>query len=207
MLNNEKNIIDNIRLYGNAKGIYKPFDGSICYPLHTLDFARTGFLKIAPTLSARDYKDPKIVIKIVGGQMSEENIRIKQATKKGFIECKIGGVADFSYPDSKTRRGRVQKNGDISPTLTTGDTNIYLIEDALTFRKLTPKEYWRLMGFTDEEFSKAEEINNNTQLYKQAGNSIVVNVLVEIFKEMFKSLDGDIKPSESYKQMNIFDYL
>lgn len=207
MLNNEKNIIENIRLFGNAKGIYKPFDGSISYPLHTLDFARTGFLNIAPTLSARDYKDPKIVIKIVGGQMSEENIRIKQATKKGFIECKIGGVADFSYPESKTRRGRVQENGNVAPTLTTGDSNIYLIQDAITFRKLTPKEYWRLMGFTDQEFSLAEKINNNTQLYKQAGNSIVVNVLMEIFKEMFKSLDGEIKPPCTYKQMSLFDYL
>ena len=52
-------------------------------------------------------------------------------------------------------------------------------------RKLTPKECWRLMGFEDEDFNKAAEINSNTQLYKQAGNSIVVNVLVEIFKQLF----------------------
>ena len=139
--------------------------------------------------------------------MDKENIKIKQATKKGYIECKIGGVADFSYPESKTRRGRVQQNGNVAPTLTTGDTNIYLIEDSITFRKLTPKEYWRLMGFTVEEFNKAEKINNNTQLYKQAGNSIVVNVLVEIFKQMLISLNGEIKPPEIYKQMDIFDYL
>jgi DNA (cytosine-5)-methyltransferase 1 len=52
-------------------------------------------------------------------------------------------------------------------------------------RKLTPKECWRLMGFTDEDFCKAEKVNSNTQLYKQAGNSIVVEVLEGIFKQMF----------------------
>jgi DNA (cytosine-5)-methyltransferase 1 len=52
-------------------------------------------------------------------------------------------------------------------------------------RKLTPKECWRLMGFSDEDFEKAAKMNSNTQLYKQAGNSIVVNVLEEIFKNLF----------------------
>lgn len=51
-------------------------------------------------------------------------------------------------------------------------------------RKLTPKEIWRLMGFSDEDFYKAEEVNSNTQLYKQAGNSIVKNVLMAIFGQM-----------------------
>ena len=51
-------------------------------------------------------------------------------------------------------------------------------------RKLTPKECWRLMGFTDEDYEKAREVNSESQLYKQAGNSIVVNVLEAIFKEM-----------------------
>lgn len=54
----------------------------------------------------------------------------------------------------------------------------------LRIRKLTPKECWRLMGFDDKDFDKAEKVNTNSQLYKQAGNSIVVNVLMAIFKEM-----------------------
>jgi site-specific DNA-cytosine methylase len=62
-------------------------------------------------------------------------------------------------------------------------TGLYLHDYRI--RKLTPKEFWRLMGFTDEDFHKAEKVNSNTQLYKQAGNSIVVNVLEEIFKQMF----------------------
>ena len=54
--------------------------------------------------------------------------------------------------------------------------------DKLRIRKLTPKECWRLMGFDDEDIDKASEVNSNTQLYKQAGNSIVVPVLEEIIK-------------------------
>lgn len=59
----------------------------------------------------------------------------------------------------------------------------------MRIRKLTPRETWRLMGFDDEDFEKAEKVNSNTQLYKQAGNSIVVNVLVEIFKNLL--LEGE----------------
>lgn len=58
-------------------------------------------------------------------------------------------------------------------------------EQSLRIRKLTPKECWRLMGFDDEDFNKAEKVCSNSQLYKQAGNSIVVNVLMAIFKELF----------------------
>ena len=56
----------------------------------------------------------------------------------------------------------------------------------LRIRKLTPKECWRLMGFDDEDFEKAKKVNSNTQLYKQAGNSIVVNVLEKIFKKLLE---------------------
>ena len=59
------------------------------------------------------------------------------------------------------------------------------VEPSLRIRKLTPKECWRLMGFDDDDFAKAEKVNSNSQLYKQAGNSIVVNVLMAIFKELF----------------------
>lgn len=58
-------------------------------------------------------------------------------------------------------------------------------------RKLTPREYWRLMGFTDEDFDKASAVNSNTQLYKQAGNSIVVNVLESILKNLLVSDENE----------------
>ncbi len=57
-------------------------------------------------------------------------------------------------------------------------------EEKFRIRKLTPKECWRLMGFDDADFEKAAQINSNSQLYKQAGNSIVVDVLVHIFAQM-----------------------
>lgn len=77
-------------------------------------------------------------------------------------------------------------NKNISQCLTEPNHNNQAIYDGLRIRKLTPKECWRLMGFNDEEFSKAEKVNSNAQLYKQAGNSIVVNVLESIFKNLFK---------------------
>lgn len=62
-------------------------------------------------------------------------------------------------------------------------------ENGLRLRKLTPKECWRLMGFDDDCFERAASVNSNTQLYKQAGNSIVVNVLCEIVKRLAVSVD------------------
>lgn len=53
-------------------------------------------------------------------------------------------------------------------------------------RKLTPKECWRLQGFTDEQFNKAAAVNSNSQLYKQAGNAVTVNVVEEIGKHIMK---------------------
>lgn len=58
-------VIDSIKKYGNKNSCYKPFDNAVCYPLHTQDFVRTGFMDIAPTLSARDYKDPKCVLEVL----------------------------------------------------------------------------------------------------------------------------------------------
>lgn len=72
----------------------------------------------------------------------------------------------------------------ISPTHTAGHGNTPKILCGLRIRKLTPKECWRLMGFDDEDFEKAEAVNSNTQLYKQAGNSIVVNVLEMLLKNV-----------------------
>ena len=69
-----------------------------------------------------------------------------------------------------------------------GNTEPHIrLDDIPSFRvrKLTPKECWRLMGIKDENFEKAQEVCSNTQLYKQAGNAIVVDVLVAIFDKLF----------------------
>lgn len=101
-----------------------------------------------------------------------------------------GGVADLSFPTSKTRRGRVQAGGTVCPTIMSSNQELYKLErkemESYRIRRLTPLECWRLMGFSDEDFraAEADEINSDTQLYAQAGNSIVVNVLEAIFGEM-----------------------
>ena len=112
-----------------------------------------------------------------------DRIRIKQATKQGYIECVAGGVADLSIPTSTTRRGRVQDEGRTCPTIMTSN-EIVRVENKYRIRKLTPRECWRLMGFSDEDFNKAKKVNSDSKLYKQAGNSIVVNVLEVVFKQM-----------------------
>lgn len=114
---------------------------------------------------------------------------VKQATEKGYIECINNGVVDLSYLTSKFRRGRVQKGGKVSPTITTttGVCKVmlddYLYKDFGVF-KLSPRECLRLMGVRDADIDKMMEINSATQCYKQAGNSIAVPVLMAIFSQL-----------------------
>jgi DNA (cytosine-5)-methyltransferase 1 len=75
------------------------------------------------------------------------------------------------------------KISDVCPTQRANRSGLKCIEKDLRIRKLTPKECWRLMGFDDEDFEKARKVNSDAQLYKQAGNSIVVKVLERIFEE------------------------
>lgn len=109
-------------------------------------------------------------------------------------------MADLSFPTSKTRRGRVQGDGEICPTLMANNQDLFKLEadevKKYRIRKLTPRECWRLMGFSDEDFEKAEAVNSNTQLYAQAGNSIVVNVLEAIFGQMIDPVVAGHKPEE-----------
>lgn len=134
--------------------------------------------KTASTITSRYYKG-------IGAHKDNMCIEIKQATKEGAIKCKVGGCYDASYPDSKTRRGRVQDNGDTVPTLTASSSeNINYVETVYRIRKLTPKECFRLMGYTDRDFEQAAKVNSNSQLYKQSGNAIVKQVLEAIFLQM-----------------------
>ena len=158
-------------------------------------------------------------------------VAIKTANSKGYDMAGDGDGIDLSYPDSKTRRGRVghgvaktlptsdsqgvllrskdkrlkklventdfiegevlnldlynQKvNSEISQTLTDPCHNSQRVFDGFRIRKLTPKECYRLMGFDDASFERASKVISNTQLYKTAGNSIVVPVLEAILKEL-----------------------
>lgn len=120
---------------------------------------------IAPTIRAYQ-----------GGGL-EPKIRVKEATKQGYQEAEIGDSVNLSHPNSKTRRGRVGKQ--IANTFLTGESQ-GVVEPDFRIRKLTPRECWRLQGFPDWAFDKAQEVNSNSQLYKQAGNSVTVNVISAI---------------------------
>lgn len=113
----------------------------------------------------------------------EPSLTIKNGTKKGYLEAKSGDGIDLINATCNNRRGRVQH--DLSQTLTCGD-NRGVVTNDLRIRKLTPLEYWRLMGIEDEDFYKAKKVNSDSQLYKQAGNAIVVDVLAAIFMQLFR---------------------
>ena len=127
-----------------------------------------GEHEIAPALTRSSYQENNF-------------LKIKEATKKGFSEADVGDSVNLSHPWSKTRRGRVGKG--IANTLLTGESQGVVGSD-FRIRKLTPRECWRLQGFPDWAFDKAQEVNSNSQLYKQAGNSVTVNVIAAIAKEL-----------------------
>lgn len=127
-------------------------------------------------------------------------LKIKNNTKQGYLEAQAG---DGVYTNTSTKRGTVQKG--MIQTLTTFQDKGVVLPD-LRIRKLTPKECWRLMGFDDEDFIKAKKVCSDTQLYKQAGNSIVVNVLEGIIYNLFN--DINIKEENIIEgQTNIFDFI
>ena len=107
-----------------------------------------------------------------------ENVPIIKEEPK--IEV-IGNYSPSNYDASRI----VDSNG-LAPTVKENHGTVTATIENYIIRKLTPKECWRLMGFDDEDFEKASKVNSNTQLYKQAGNSIVVNVLEKILNNLIK---------------------
>ena len=127
-----------------------------------------------------------VVVKSVYSDLEEqlftEDGNIKRYIDSDIVdEFKEGQMATTSFPNGY---GHGPRTHDESICLNCIDKPS--VKQNLRIRKLTPKECWRLMGFDDEDFEKASKVNSNTQLYKQAGNSIVVNVLEAIFKELIK---------------------
>ena len=137
--------------------------------------------KNAPTLNATMYKDPiKVLIPI-----SEPIIVASRCRNPENPSDRRSGIPTKQRLEPNSRG--------IANTITTVQKDNYVLEPLITetavvdnyrIRKLTPRECWRLMGFTDEQFDKAAEVCSNTQLYKQAGNSIVVNVLEAIIDNL-----------------------
>ena len=108
------------------------------------------------------------------------SIKIKSEVNETNEIDIIGNYSKSNYQATSI----INKNG-ITPTVRENHGQVTAINENLRIRKLTPKECWRLMGFDDIDFDKAAKVNSNTQLYKQAGNSIVVNVLQAILNQLF----------------------
>lgn len=125
---------------------------------------------LMPALKATDYKGP---LKILIHKRTHKIVQIGNTnTSKSF-----GG---------NPTAGRTYSPGGLAPTLNTGGGGgriPQIVTDDLTIRKLTPKECWRLQGFSDEQFDKARAAGlSDTQLYKQAGNAVSVPVVYDIAK-------------------------
>ena len=126
-------------------------------------------------------------------------IEVKEATKQGYTECRVGiDSVNFSMPNSKIRRGRVGQ--EIANTLDTScnqgifvqvseELTVYAVwyekyQCYIAIRKLTPKECFRLQGWSDNYFEKAQFVNSDSQLYKQAGNGVTVTVIEAMARKM-----------------------
>ena len=98
----------------------------------------------------------------------------------------VVGTMDYTIDHTFEQVNRVYSTNGISPTVTcTGSRlGINILTDEYRIRKLTPRECGRLMGVADADITKMQKVNSNYQLYKQLGNSIVVDVLCAIFKQL-----------------------
>jgi len=109
-------------------------------------------------------------------------VAVREATKSGYDVAQLGDSINFAQPNSKTRRGRVGHG--VANTFPTVMEQATLTGD-LKIRKLTPLECWRLQGFPDWAFTRAREAGlSDSQLYKQAGNSVTVPVIKAIADRM-----------------------
>lgn len=135
---------------------------------------------------------------------SDVTVKVAEATKQGYSECRVGiDTVNLSVPGSKTRRERVGK--EIANTLDTScnqgifvqvseELTVYAVwhekyQCYIAIRKLTPKECFRLQGWSDDYFEKAQFVNSDSQLYKQAGNGVTVTVIEAMARKMNVNLN------------------
>ena len=117
-----------------------------------------------------------------------------------------------NYSPSGHEASRVVSKESVSPTVKENHGTVTGIVDGeveYRIRKLTPKECWRLMGFSDGDFDKAKAVGvSSSQLYKQAGNSIVVDVLYYIFKNLYEAMPylfDDLKVGSYFSGIGAFE--
>lgn len=137
---------------------------------------------LAPTLSTMQGggQEPKIIQKARGFNKGAQHSIAPTLSSNSWQENNLVKVVDFYNKITKDEVGTLTSSGGGS-TIRAGS---FGITDGYRIRKLTPRECWRLQGFPDWAFDKAQEVNSNSQLYKQAGNSVTVNVIAEIAKRL-----------------------
>lgn len=100
---------------------------------------------------------------------------------------KLLEIAKLIHGGRSQSDSRIYDCNGLSPTLkivSGGNMEAKMSDRNYRLRRLTPREYWRLMGFDDEDFDRAEQVCSNSQLYKQAGNALVPQCLEGIFKNL-----------------------
>ena len=137
---------------------------------------------LAPTLSTMQGggQEPKIIQRGHGYNQGGEHDIAPTLTSNSYQENNLVKVVDFYNKITKDEVGTLTSSGGGS-TVRAGS---FGITDGYRIRKLTPRECWRLQGFPDWAFDKAQKVNSNSQLYKQAGNSVTVSVIAAIAKEL-----------------------
>ena len=158
-----------VRSIGNIHPSGKGMNGDV--------YDSTG---LAPTLTTNKGEGVKIIQRAHGYNRGGEHDIAPTLTSNSYQENNLVKVVDFYNKITKDEVGTLTSSGGGS-TVRVGS---FGITDGYRIRKLTPRECWRLQGFPDWAFDKAREVNSNSQLYKQAGNSVTVNVIAAIAKEL-----------------------
>ena len=134
---------------------------------------------LAPTLTTNKGEGVKIIQRAHGYNQGGEHDIAPTLTSHSYQENNLVKVVDFYNKITKDEVGTLTSSGGGS-TVRAGS---FGVTDGYRIRKLTPRECWRLQGFPDWAFDKAQKVNSNSQLYKQAGNSVTVSVIAAIAKE------------------------
>ena len=109
-----------------------------------------------------------------------QGIKVRNGTKQGFQLAEVGDSVDLSYPSSLMRRARVGRGIAHNLSCSCQMGAVVWNGRVVKIRRLTPKECFRLQGFSDDLFKKAKAVNSDAQLYKQAGNGVTVPVVYAI---------------------------
>lgn len=149
------------------------------YESHEIEISRHYMQKLEPRTDG--------VSNTLTSVQKDNCLAIPEATSKGYAEAYEGDSVNFAVPNSKTRRGRVGKQ--VANTLDTGcQQGVVEQENNVRYRirKLTPRECFRLMGVDDVDIDKIQGAGiSNSQQYKMAGNSIIVDTLYYIMRKLF----------------------